>query len=394
MSSEPRTGGDRQPTTRAELLTRQRARLAELSNRRWAARRLGLPIIVSVALLVTGLVWDGDTPSTVRLVVFCLILAGWGWVLWRHVAASRRLEAERRDWAELDRTDAARSLPSGDLDALTATIWDARDSTDLEVVARNVGLANLGAIYGWRPAVSLFVGLATTILAGILVADTLLGPGGGIGRIIGTTASGVVAVSGVVLAWTSGREYWRRQRAWNRTALDRQVYLLRRRALGGPETAPDPRLPVWARPVAVTVVVAAVVFVLSRSASSAPSVFAVAATVLLLLVIGVAAAVARAQGLHIEPMRSGGVDVLSSGPRFVRVDVADDTVEISDAGGTAAGVAIDIETIRHVGSLDSVYPWVPGPVVLITDDEPVVLAGRRARATRTRLAEVLTDRSA
>ncbi|RUQ98122.1 hypothetical protein [Labedella endophytica] len=392
MSSESHTGGERRATTRAELLTMQRATLAGLTNRRWAVRRLGPPIIASIALLAAGLTGDDGGPNPVRIAVFGAILAVWVWILRRHVTTSGRLEAERRDWSMRDRTEAARALPPGDLGPRLATIWDARDSADLEVVARNVGLGRLGALSGWRPIVSMVIGLMTAILASISVFDTLREPGEVTGRVMAIVASGIVAVSGIALSCTSGHEYWRRQLAWNRTALDRQAYLLRRRALGGPESAPEPELPRWARPLAAAVIVAAVVFVLARSAAANPVVLVVALAVLMVVALAVAVAVARAQRLHVEPMRSGGVDVLSSGPRFVRVDTTRDTIEIHDVSGEAASVTIPISDIRHVGSSPSVYPWVPGPVVLVTDDEPVILAGRRAGAIGAQVSALLADR--
>jgi hypothetical protein len=376
--------------TRAELLARQRAELAGLAKRRWAVRRLALPALASFALTFAVFLGaeapEGET-SVGRSVAAVVVLAVWAAVQWRHVRTTRALEARRAAWVEADRTDDARALPPGELDAAHATIWDVRDSSDLEEVASNVGFDRQAQIFGASPVVSMVVGMLTGILATIAVVDAVaLDPIEGGDRVIAAAAFGAIAVSGWVLAWTSGREYWRRQVAWNRVGLERQVYLARRSALHGVEPAPDPQLPPWARPLAAVVVIGLVVLIGVRVASSSIAVLLAAATILIAAGLLVAAAVVRAQRLHVVPLRAGGTDVLSSPTRAVSVEIGADDVTIADVAGAVSAVTVPIDRIRHVSSLQATYPWVPGPLLVVTDDEPIVLAGRGTAPLRERLA--------
>ncbi|MET0450108.1 MAG: hypothetical protein ABW004_16975 [Aeromicrobium sp.] len=384
-----------EPRTRAELLTRQRAALTQLSRRRWAVRRLVLPVVVSLAacfVVFLGADAPDDDSATGRGVALAVILAAWAFVQWRHVTTTRRLEAERRTWVQADRTDRARSLPPGDLDLETATIWDVRDSADLEKVAGAVGFGRQAVIYDARPFVSLFVGMATAMIATIaFVVAVVDDPIAGGDRIIAALALGVVALSGWVLTWTSGREYWRRQVAWNQVGLERQVYLERRTVLHGIDTAPDPQLPRWARPLAAFVVLVLVVLIVARVASASAAVLLVTVAILLVAALLIGIAVVRAQRLHVVPLRSGGPDVLSSPGRFVRADVTDRAVTITDVAGEAAPAELPVDAIRHLGSLTPTYPWVPGPVLVITDDDVVVLAGRGTDDLRQRLDQHISS---
>jgi hypothetical protein len=379
------------PRTRAELLLRQRAEIARLTKQRWAVRRLVLPAAVSFAL--TFVVFLGaEAPegqsSVGRAVALAAILGLWAWVQWRHVRISRRIEARRREWTEADRTPGARSLPSGDLDPKVATIWDVRDSADLEQVSSNVGFSRQAEIFGAPPVFSMVVGAFTGLLASIAVLDAVaIHPIVGGDRVIAAVAFGAIALSGWVLAWTSGREYWRRQRAWNLVGLERQVYLERRRALGGPAPQPDPQLPPWARPLAASVVVILLAMVAVRVASASAVVLLAAGGILLAAGLLIALAVVRAQRLHVVPLRSGGADVLSSPACFVRVELGEAAFTIVDVSGRAEPVSVDVERVKHVTPLPATYRWVPPPLLVITDDHEIVLAGRGTGPLRRRLEQ-------
>ncbi|MET1038824.1 MAG: hypothetical protein ABW075_11140 [Aeromicrobium sp.] len=379
-----------EPRTRAELLGRQRAELSAMSSRRWALRRLVLPVALSVALFCVGIygfdATTDDGSSATRTVAFAVILAGWTWVMWRHVRTTRRLEAGQNVWAQADRTDAARSLPPGDLDVSVATIWDVRDSTELEQVASNVGIDRQLEIFRGSPVVSAVVGAIAGIVGAIAAVDAIvLDPRPGNDLVIAPVAFCLVALSGWTLTWTSGREYWRRQQAWNRVGLERQAYLERRRVLQGIEAAPEPQLPRWARPLAAAVVLLLVALIVVRVAWASAGVLVVTALILLVAALLIGVAVVRAQRLHVVPLRAGGTDVLSSPGRFVRADVADGTLTITDADGVVAPASIAVDRVRHVSRLSATYPWVPGPLLVITDDDVVVLAGRGTDAVRGRL---------
>lgn len=372
--------------TRAELLQQQRSELAGLAGRRWSVRRLGLPILLSVVLVALALpaldAPDGES-STGRTATLAAILLVWAAVQWRHVRTSRALEARRATWLEADRTPHARSLHDDGLDPGIATIWDVRDEPQLEQVASNVGFARQQQIFAASPVVSMVLGGITGILW--TIAAVVVEPASGRDQAVAAVAFGAVALSGWVLTWTSGREYWRRQLAWNQVGLERQVYLERRRVLHGTETAPDPQLPAWARPVAAAALAVVLLLVVVRVSSAGTAVLLAAALVLLVAGVLVAGAVVRAQRLHVVPLRAGGTDVLSSPSRRVRVEIGDDAFTITDVAGAATPVTVGLDRVRHTSSLQATYAWVPGPLVIVTDDEPIVLAGRGTAPLRQRL---------
>lgn len=377
----PHTAG-----TRAELLQQQRSELAGLARRRWSVTRLGLPVLLSVVLVAVALpALDApdDESSTARTLALLVILLAWAAAQWRHVRTSRTLEARRATWLEADRTPAARSLHDGGLDPEIATIWDVRDDPRLEEVASNVGFARQQQIFAASPVVSMVLGGITGILW--TIAAVVVDPASGRDQAVAAVAFAAVALSGWTLTWTSGREYWRRQLAWNQVGLERQVYLERRRVLHGTETAPDPRLPAWARPVAAAALGAVLLLVVVRVSSANTGVLLAAALVLLAAGALVAVAVVRAQRLHVVPLRAGGTDVLSSPPRRVRVEIGDDAFTITDVAGEATPVTVRFDRVRHACSLPATYAWVPAPLVVVTNDEPIVLAGRGTEPLRQRL---------
>lgn len=373
--------------TRAALLTERAERVRELEHRRSGWRRDVLPgatMLIATFVALGAAVGLEDDPSTGAVIawwtVSALATAALLVVLVRRVRESRTIDTELRHWDGVDRTRAARALPTGDVPEPLTTAFDARDRPDLDDVYARQGGEALGRIYdtrallwpGMRAVVPLIVGLVL-VLSGAVSGD-------------GVAAGVPSAVVGLVLLvaagtaiWASWTEAFRRQQGAKR-GYERQLYAARATALGRPSPSEPDAVPLVARLVVGLIGLALVVLLVVRVSMASTAALLVAVAILVVAGLLAVPPVLRRRRLHVVPQTSGGPTVLDApGRPPVAVELDDDRIVVRDVSGRTTSASIALGDVLAVVDVSLGYPFAPPAVGVVTADENIVLAGAGSR---------------
>jgi hypothetical protein len=364
--------------TRADLLEAQRhhrdeaeARLTSFGRAAVAAAWL-LPVVLAVPLAqaLGEELLPGAAASLVVLVL--LLVAGAG--LLRHLAASRRLLAEARQWAEVDRDPRWRDLPVGEVPADLLTIHDARDDARLPDVAvrqrrRAQDRVFAPRMFGFGALAGLLTAVAVIPFAGFSAAD------GDPLLLAVTLLACTIAVAAVVVAWTQlFRVMHGRQRELNRATLEQRVYEARFRHLHGgqaPETAGQ--VPLAARVVAPLVLLLLLGGLVWRVSVASPVALLVALGLVAVVAVVLAVAVLRQRRPHVVPLLAAGPGLLQSPAKPVEATTDAGAVALRGAGDSFTVPAHEVLAVERV---PLAFALAPPAVVVLTAGSPVVLAGR------------------
>lgn len=372
--------------TRAELLRSRAERLRELEQHRYGWRRdvrPGAAMLLAGFLSLSATLELEDDPSGASLAIWwTLVAVALGLLLAaviRRALDSRKLDAELRSWADLDRTRAARALPPGDIPHELLTPFDARDRPDLDAVVWRAGARSTARLYdtralawpGLRATVPWCLGLV--LLLGGALSDDGLAAGLPVALVGGVT---LIAASAAI--WASWTEGFRRQQRLNDSFWG-QLYAARAAALTGTTPSAPGSVPLAAR-VAVGVVGLVMVGVLViRLSMSSMLAILIAFGILAAIAVLIAPPLLRRRVLHVVPETTDGDTVLDPPRRRIAVDLADGAMIVRPLDDDATPVIVVLADILAVVDLRLGYPFAPPAVGIVTTDENVVFAGSDAR---------------
>ncbi|GAA1476373.1 hypothetical protein GCM10009623_08190 [Nocardioides aestuarii] len=366
-------------STRADLLEEQCRRVEAIEDEAVSLRRTAAWagwVVLLVLSVPVGLTLREESAGLDLLgpAVAGVLVAAAAIGLLRHHVRSRRVLADLRTWSVVDRVPRWRGLPPGQIDPALLTAHDARDDSRLPEVARDARRRAQERIYQGRVfAVAAVLGLVSPL--GLLPLGSF-GAADGDPVVIGlAVASSAVGLGAVASGWSTLWQVMRaRQRELNRASLEEEVYLARFRVLHGGERPDDlGSVPLAARVVAPTAVVALLGVLAWRVGDASSLALAVSGVVVALVVLVLVLAVLRQRRPHVVSLLAPGGGLLERPDKPVTVGREEGDVVLRGGGETvrlAGHEVVSVERVRLAFAL------APPAVLVVTSGDPVVVAGR------------------